>query len=44
MNLYIPDLNVRVLVDGNPVGEAISIGKRADKSIAWDNYNGPLKF
>jgi hypothetical protein len=43
-NLYIPDLTVRVLVDGSPAGEAVTISKRTDKSVAWDDYHGPLKF
>jgi len=44
MNLYIPDLKVRMVVDGTPTGDAVVISKRTDKSVAWDNYHGPLKF
>lgn len=42
--MYIPELSVRVLVDRTPTGEVVVINRRTDKSVAWDDYKGPLKF
>ena len=42
--MFLPDLRVRVLVDGAPTGEAVVISRRTDKSVAWNDYKGPLKF
>jgi len=44
IKMYIPDLKVRVLEDGTQKGEEVEINKRTVKSIAWDDYHGPLKF
>ena len=41
--IFLPDLTVRVLEDGTQTGEAV-INRWADRSVAWDNYHGPLKF
>jgi hypothetical protein len=42
--MYIPEVSVQVLVDGTPTGEAVGVDRRTDKSVAWDDYKGPLKF
>jgi hypothetical protein len=42
--MFLPDLKVRVLEDGIPNGEEVVISQRTAKSIAWDDYHGPLKF
>jgi hypothetical protein len=42
--MFLPALRVRVLVDGTPPGEAVVISRRTDKSVAWNDYKGPLKF
>lgn len=42
--MYIPEVSVQVLMDGTPTGEAVVVNKRMDKSVAWDDYKGPLKF
>jgi hypothetical protein len=42
--MFLPDLKVRVLEDGTPNGEAVVITQRTAKSVAWDDYHGPLKF
>lgn len=44
VTMYIPEITVRVLVDGTPAGEPVVINRRTDKSVAWDDYKGPLKF
>ena len=42
--MFLPDLKVRVLEDGTPNGEEVVISQRTVKSVAWDDYHGPLKF
>ncbi len=42
--MYIPEISVQVLVDGTATGETMVINQRTDKSVAWDDYKGPLKF
>jgi len=42
--MFLPDLKVRVLEDGIPIGEEMVISQRTAKSVAWDDYHGPLKF
>jgi len=42
--MYVPDVAVRVLQDGTQVGEAMVVNRRTEKSVAWDDYHGPLKF
>jgi hypothetical protein len=42
--MLVPDLHVRVLEDGTPKGEDVVITHRTAKSVAWDDYHGPLKF
>jgi hypothetical protein len=42
--MAIPETKVRVLEDGIPIGEDVVISRRTDKSVAWDDYHGPLKF
>ena len=44
LTMFIPDLSVRVLEDGTPKGEDVVITRRTAKSVAWDDYHGPLKF
>ena len=44
VTMYIPEVTVQVLVDGVPTGEPVVINRRTDKSVAWDDYKGPLKF
>jgi len=40
--MYIPELKVKVSEDGTQKGEEVVINKRTDKSVAWDDYHGPL--
>ena len=42
--MYIPEVSVEVMVDGTAAGEALGVDRRTDKSVAWDDYKGPLKF
>ncbi len=42
--MYMPDLKVQVVEDGTPKGDDVVISQRTDKSVAWDDYHGPLKF
>jgi hypothetical protein len=44
VTMFTPDLKVRVLEDGTPKGEDVVISRRTAKSVAWDDYHGPLKF
>jgi hypothetical protein len=44
MTMYLPEATVQVLVDGTSTGELVIINRRTDKSVAWDDYKGPLKF
>ena len=44
LTMFLPDLKVRVLEDGTPKGEDVVISRRTAKSVAWDDYHGPLKF
>jgi len=44
LTMFIPDLKVRVLEDGTPKGEEVVINRRTAKSVAWNDYHGPLKF
>lgn len=44
LTMFIPDLKVRVLEDGTPKGEDVVINRRTAKSVAWNDYHGPLKF
>lgn len=41
---FIPDLKVHVLEDGTPKSEDVVVNRRTDKSVAWNDYHGPLKF
>lgn len=43
LKFYTPDLLVKVIEDGVFKSEHV-INARTDSSIAWDDYNGPLKF
>jgi hypothetical protein len=42
--MFLPDLKVRVLEDGTPQGDEVVINRRTEKSVAWNDYHGPLKF
>jgi hypothetical protein len=42
--MFLPDLKVRVVEHGTPKGEDVVISQRTAKSVAWDDYHGPLKF
>jgi len=44
VTIFLPDLKVRVLEDGTPKGEDVVINRRTAKSVAWNDYHGPLKF
>lgn len=44
ITMLIPELKVRVLEDGIPKGEDLVINQRTPKSVAWNDYKGPLKF
>jgi hypothetical protein len=43
-NIFMPELKVRVLEDGTPKGDDLVITQRTAKSVAWNDYHGPLKF
>ena len=43
VKFFVPELSVKVIEDGAAKGESV-INERTDKSIAWDDYNGPIKF
>jgi hypothetical protein len=43
LKFYIPELLVRVIEDGSVKSESV-INNRTDKSVAWEDYKGPLKF
>lgn len=42
-NLYVPQLFVKIIEEGAVKNEAV-INYRTAASIAWDDYDGPLKF
>jgi hypothetical protein len=43
LKFFVPEVSVNVVANG--VGfDAVPINVRGDKSIAWDDYSGPLKF
>ena len=44
LKFFVPDLAVRVLEDGAPKGDSVVISRRTAKSVAWNDYHGPLKF
>ncbi len=44
LTMYIPEITVKVSVDATSAGEPVAINRRTDKSVAWDDYKGPLKF
>lgn len=44
LNFFMPELKVRVLEDGTPKGDGLVITQRTAKSLAWNDYHGPLKF
>lgn len=44
LTMYIPDIEIRVLEDGIPKVEGVVINRRMPKSVAWNDYHGPLKF
>ena len=43
LKFYMPQLMLKFIVDGAPAGELV-INDKLPSSIAWDNYDGPLKF
>lgn len=43
IKFFTPELNVKVIEDGVVKKEGV-INERTDKSIGWDDYQGPLKF
>jgi len=43
LKFYMPQLLVKFIVDGAPADELV-INDRTPTAIAWDNYDGPLKF
>ena len=44
VTMFSPELTVRVLEDGTLKGDEAVITRRTGKSVAWDDYHGPLKF
>ncbi len=42
--MFMPDLKVHVAEDGQQAAGDVVITRRTDKSVAWDDYHGPLKF
>jgi hypothetical protein len=44
LSVFMPELRVRVIEDGEPKGEEVPINRRGDHSVAWNAYHGPLKF
>lgn len=43
LKFYLPQLKLRIVADGQSSGDLI-INHRGLAAIAWDDYNGPLKF
>lgn len=43
LKYFMPQLLVKFVVDGAPAGELV-INDKTPASIAWDDYDGPLKF
>ncbi|HEY7753227.1 MAG TPA: hypothetical protein VH856_05385 [Steroidobacteraceae bacterium] len=43
LKFYMPQLLVKLVEDG-VVRQELVINERTDKSIAWNDYHGPLKF
>jgi len=43
VKVFTPELLVRVIEEGAVKTERV-INERTDASIAWEDYNGPLKF
>jgi hypothetical protein len=43
LKFFIPEIEVKVIADGVAAGDAV-INTRGDKSVAWSEYTGPLKF
>ncbi|MGQ0383680.1 MAG: hypothetical protein ACT4UP_03200 [Gammaproteobacteria bacterium] len=43
LKFFIPELLVKVVEDGT-VKQELVVNDRKDGSIAWNDYNGPLKF
>jgi hypothetical protein len=44
LTILLPDLKVRVIEDGTTKVEDVIINRRTEKSVAWNDYHGPLKF
>lgn len=44
VTMYMPDIKVRVVEDGNATSENVVINRRTDNSDGWNDYHGPLKF
>ena len=44
LTMLMPNLNLRILEDGTLKDEDVAINRRTAKSVAWDDYHGPLKF
>ena len=43
LKFFVPEVSVNVVANGIEFG-AVPINLRDDRSIAWDDYSGPLKF
>jgi hypothetical protein len=43
LKFFVPEITVRVLTDG-VANDAVAINIRDDRSVAWADYAGPLKF
>jgi hypothetical protein len=43
LKMYLPDYHTKIIENEKVLAEAI-INLETDKSIQWDDYNGPLKF
>ncbi|MGC2619121.1 MAG: hypothetical protein WA414_08795 [Acidobacteriaceae bacterium] len=44
LTILLPDLKVRIVEDGATKVDDIVINRRTEKSVAWNDYHGPLKF
>jgi hypothetical protein len=43
LKFFMPELQVKLVEEGVVKQEAV-INNRVESSIAWNDYNGPLKF
>jgi hypothetical protein len=43
VNFFLPEVAVKVIANGVAL-DPVTINLRNERSVAWDDYAGPLKF